>query len=145
MRLGRRTRAAEAPETEGSIAATMTGTITNSQVAVGNANVQTQTVTTTVTEAEIGELRALFACLKEQVVTADVPADRRVAAIEQVAALEQATLGDEPDLTTMRKVGRWFADNLPALAGSVTGLLVHPTVGKIVGAAGDALMAELRT
>ena len=77
--------------------------------------------------------------------TADVPAAERVAALGRVTELEQATLAGEPDVTTMRTVGRWFRTNLPKLAGSVTGVLVHPIVGKLVGAAGDALVAELRT
>ncbi len=145
MRLRRRAPDEVAPTTDGSINATISGTVSNGQVAVGNANVQTQTVTTTtVTRAELGELRDLFAQLKEQVVTADVPAGQRVAALEQVSALEQATLADEPDVSTIRSVGRWFADNLPKLAGSVAGLVVHPIVGKLVGAAGDALVAEFR-
>jgi hypothetical protein len=144
MRLRRSTPAPRAPDLDGSITATIGGTIANSQVAVGNANVQTQTVTTTtVTEAELGELREMFATLKEQVVLADVPAGQRVAALEQVTELEQATLADEPDVMTIRGVARWFAANLPKLAGAVTGVVVHPIVGKLVGAAGDALVAEL--
>lgn len=141
MRLRSRTRP---PTTDTSITATLGGAIGNSQVAVGNANVQTQTVTTsTVTDAELGELRALFDSLKERAVTADVPAGERVAALAQVTELERATLADEPDLSTMRSVGRWFATNLPALAGAVTGVVIHPIVGKLVGAAGAALVAEM--
>lgn len=145
MRLRSRTPAAAPLATDTSINATIGGTISNSQVAVGSANVQTQTVTsTTVTAAELGELRRMFEALKEQVVMADVPAGERVAALARVTELEEATLADEPDVTTMRSVGRWFGDNLPQLAGSVTGLVIHPIVGKLVGAAGDALVGELR-
>jgi len=50
--------------------------------------------------------------------------------------------GGEPDLTTMEYVKKWFVKNLPALAGSVTSLVVHPVVGKLVTAAGDAAVAE---
>lgn len=145
MRLRSRTSAAVPPTTDGSINATIGGSIANSQVAVGNANHQTQTVTTTtVTEAELGELRRMFSDLKEQVILADVPAAARVAAIARVTELEQATLADEPDVSTIQSVGRWFATHLPALAGSVTGIVVHPIVGKLVGAAGGAIAAELR-
>ncbi len=115
-------------------------------MAVGNDNAQTQTVTTTtVTQAELAELQRLLAALKEQVVVADVPAADRVAALAHVAELEQATLADEPDVATIQRVGRWFGSNLPALVGSVAGLVIHPIVGKLVGAAGDALVAEFRT
>ena len=145
MRLRSRTPAAAPLATDNSTTATIGGTIMNSQLAVGSANVQTQDVTTTtVTRAELGELRAMFADLKEQVILADVPAAARVAAIAQVSELEQATLADEPDISTMRSVGRWFVTHLPTLASSVTGIVIHPIVGKLVGAAGDALVAELR-
>ena len=53
-------------------------------------------------------------------------------------------MAEEPDLTTAQYVGRWFARNLPRLAGAVTGVVIHPIVGKLVGAAGDALVAEFR-
>lgn len=145
MRLRSRTPAAAPPDADNSITATIGGTVTNSQVAIGSANVQTQTVTTsTVTEAELGELRDMFAALKEQVVVADAPAGARVAALAQVAALEEGTLADEPDVSAMRSAGRWLATNLPRLAGSVTGIVIHPIVGKLVGAAGEAIAAELR-
>jgi hypothetical protein len=33
---------------------------------------------------------------------------------------------------------------LPELAGAVTGVIIHPIVGKLVEAAGDGLAAEFR-
>ena len=47
-------------------------------------------------------------------------------------------------MTTMEYVKRWFVKNLPGLAEAVTGVVVHPIVGKLVEAAGDALAAEFR-
>jgi hypothetical protein len=44
----------------------------------------------------------------------------------------------------MEYVKRWFVKNLPGLAGAVTSIVVHPIVGKLVEAAGDALAAEFR-
>jgi hypothetical protein len=127
-----------------SITATIGGTVTNSQVAVGNDNVQTQTIAAApVTDAELAELHQLFDALKAQIV-AEAPPERRAAALERVEELEQATLADEPDLTTMQYVGKWFGSNVPKLAGAVAGVVVHPIVGKLVGAAGDALVAEFR-
>lgn len=127
-----------------SIRATFGGAITNGQLAVGNANVQTQTVTPApATDAELAELRAMFEALKARV-AADAPPERREAAFERVEELERATFAEQPDLTTIQYVGKWFADNLPRLAGAVAGVVVHPIVGKLVGAAGDAIVAELR-
>jgi hypothetical protein len=45
-------------------------------------------------------------------------------------------------VTTVQYVGRWFRKNVPALAGAVASIVIHPIVGKLVGAAGDALVAE---
>lgn len=141
MRLRRPTAPATAPPGGQSIQATIGGAVTSSQVAVGNANVQTQTVTAApVTDAELAEVRDLFAQLKEQI-RAQAPVERRAAALERVEELEQAALADEPDLTTIQYVGRWLQTNIPRVAGAVAGLLVHPTVGRLVGAAGDALLS----
>ena len=38
----------------------------------------------------------------------------------------------------------WFGKNLPALAGSITGLIIHPVVGKIVEAAGELAASQFR-
>jgi len=38
----------------------------------------------------------------------------------------------------------WFAANVPKLAGAVAGLVVHPVVGKLVEAAGDAVVGEFK-
>ncbi len=116
------------------------------QVAVGKSITQRQVVgagAAAVTEAEIAELRQMLADLKAQVESA-APPDKKDAAVERVGELEEAMTADEPDLTTMEYVKKWFARNLPALAGTVASLVVHPIVGKLVGAAGDALAAEFR-
>jgi len=42
----------------------------------------------------------------------------------------------------MQYVRGWFAKHLPGLAGSVVGVVVHPVVGKLVTAAGDAAVAQ---
>lgn len=138
-------RGEQATPTDGqSITATI-GDVRGGQIAVGNQIVQSQTVAQApVTDAELGELRDMFEALREQVL-ADVPPHRVSAALERVEELEQATFAEQPDVTTMAYVGRWFGKNLPRVAGAVTGLVIHPIVGKLVGAAGDALVAEFRT
>ena len=117
------------------------------QVGVGKAINQTQTVgagaARTVTDAELAELRQAFAELRAQV-SAEAPPERKGAAVERIDELEEAIIADEPDLTTVDYVKRWFARNVPRLAGTVTGVIVNPIVGMLVGAAGDAVVREFQ-
>lgn len=124
------------------ISANISGNISGGQVAVGKDIAQNQTVgTAAISNEELAQLKTAFTELEAEV-AAQAPPERRAAAVERVAELEQAVLADEPDVTTIQYVGRWFRSNLPQLAGSVLSLVVHPIVGKLVGAAGDALVAE---
>jgi hypothetical protein len=129
----------------GDVHATISGAVSG-QVAVGNDITQSQQVaafTGAVTADDMRALKALIADLKAAVEGA-APAEKKAAALERVAELEDAVTADVPDLTTLEYVTSWFAKHLPALAGSVTSLVVHPLVGKVVGAAGDSLVAEFR-
>jgi hypothetical protein len=92
-------------------------------------------------EGEIGALLAQFEELKATI-EAQVPENRREAALERVEELREAIVADEPDLGTMEYVKGWFARNLPTVAGAVTSVVVNPIVGKLVSAAGDALVEE---
>lgn len=126
-----------------SISANITGDVSG-QVAVGKHIAQHQTVSAADLGAgELAQLREAFADLRASV-AAQAPPERQAAAVERVEELEQACLADEPDMTTIAYVGRWFQTNLPGLAGAVTSIFVHPVVGRIVGAAGEAIAAELR-
>ncbi|MGD1994345.1 MAG: caspase family protein [Anaerolineae bacterium] len=116
------------------------------QVAVGEGITQAQTIGVSrpeVTQADLTELRRMLADLRATVET-EAPPEKKEAALERVEELGQAIAASEPDLTTMEYVKRWFAKHLPGLAGAVTGVVVHPIVGKLVEAAGDALAAEFR-
>jgi hypothetical protein len=125
------------------ISAQITGAVSG-QVAVGKRIAQHQTTgAADVTPDELAQLRQAFADLRADV-AAQAPPERQAAAVERVEELEQAVLAEEPDMTTIAYVGRWFKTNLPGLAGAVTGIVVHPVVGRIVGAAGNAIAAELR-
>jgi hypothetical protein len=124
----------------------ITGSDVSGQVAVGDGNVQLQTIgapSPEVAEADRVELRRLVADLKTRI-EAEVSSEKKNAALERIGELEQALTGDEPDLTTMEYVNRWFARHLPGLAGAVAGVVVHPIVGKLVEAAGEGLAAEFR-
>ncbi len=127
------------------IRATISGDVSG-QVAVGKGITQTQTVGATqpeVTEAELAELRQALADLKTKV-AAEAPPEKKDAALERVDELKDAITAEKPDLTTMEYVKGWFVKNLPGLAGAVTSVVVHPIVGRLVEAAGDALTTEFR-
>jgi len=127
------------------IRATISGDVSG-QVAVGKGIAQVQTAGAArpeVTEEDLAELRRMLAELREKV-AAEAPPEKRDAALERVGELEEAVTAGEPDLTTMEYVKKWFARNLPGLAGAVVSVVVHPIVGKLVEAAGDALAAEFR-
>ncbi|MBS1869451.1 MAG: hypothetical protein JSS99_07280 [Actinobacteria bacterium] len=115
------------------------------QIAIGNEIEQRQALgdaaVAAVTEAEREQVRLAFAHLREQV-AAQAPPEQRAAAVERVEELQQAVFAQQPDLTTIQYVTRWFRRNLPALAGSVTALVINPLVGRLVQVAGDRL-AEL--
>lgn len=124
----------------GDVRATVTGNVSG-QVAVGTGNVQHQVVGgAAVTGAELAELRALLAAARRDVAD-QAPADKRGPAIERLDELDEAIDGDDPDLlrTTVEYVKRWFTRQLPDLAGTVVGVLVHPVLGRIVAAAGGAV------
>ena len=128
------------------ISADISGDVSG-QVGVGKAIHQTQTVgaeaARTPTDAELAELHRAFAELKAQV-SAEAPPERKGAAVERIDELEEAIIADEPDLTTVDYVKRWFTRNVPRLAGTVTGVIVNPIVGMLVGAAGDAAVREFQ-
>ncbi len=85
-----------------SISANITGNISGGQVAVGKHIAQNQAVgTAAVSSAELAQLRGAFAELATEV-EAQAPPERRAAAVERVAELEQALLADEPDITTVQ-------------------------------------------
>jgi hypothetical protein len=96
-----------------------------------------------VTEADLADLRRAVEAVKAQI-AAEVPPGQQAAALERVDELAEAAVAQEPDLTTLAYIRKWFGKNLPKLAGSVTGLIVHPVVGKLVEAAGDLAVAQFR-
>ena len=97
----------------------------------------------TVTEADLAELRSAVDEVRARI-RAEAPPEQQAAALERVDEVEQAVVAEEPDLTTLQYVRNWFLKNLPKLAGAVTGLVVHPVVGKIVEAAGDVAASQFR-
>ena len=126
------------------IEATISGEISG-QVAVGKHITQQQTIGAArqeVTPEERAELQRLLDELKTQI-EAEAPAEKKDAALERVQELEEELGSEKPDLSTMAYVKRWFGKNLPKLAGAVTGVIIHPIVGKLVEAAGEGLSEKL--
>lgn len=116
------------------------------QIAVGKDIRQTQSTGggPAVSEEDIQELRQAIKALKERV-KSEAPPEKAEAAVERLDELETAVIEkDEPDLTTMEYVKQWFGEHLPQLAGAVSSVVVHPIVGRLVEAAGDAAVAEFK-
>ena len=128
-----------------SINATIGNVSDRSQVAVGHHIQQEQThgAPPVMTEEEMAQLRHLFDELKTKIAQ-EVPPAEKEKALERVDELQAAVTAKEPDLTTMEYVRNWFVKNLPTVAGSVVGLIVHPLVGKLVEVGGDALASTFR-
>jgi hypothetical protein len=103
---------------------------------IGAMNVQ-------VTQAELGELRQAFADLRQQVAAA-APPEQRDKALEMVDELERNTISEDPKPVTMRYVRDWFLENVPKVAGAVTGVIINPIVGKLVAAAGDVVAGQFK-
>lgn len=118
------------------------------QMAIGDNNTQqnlvnSQNTTAATSPADLATLKQMFATLKTQVTEA-APDDKKASALERIDELEEAITSDQPDLTTMDYVKRWFVKNLPTLSGAVTGVVIHPIVGKLVETAGTMAADEFK-
>jgi hypothetical protein len=126
----------------------ISGTISNvgGQAAIGTDIQQTQTwidLTAAPTAEELQQLAAAFTSLKAEIERDALP-EVREEAIQQAEALEQATVGPEPNVSAMATARRWFLEHAPKLFGAVTAVIINPIVGKVVQTAGDAIAEEYR-
>ena len=121
--------------------------ISNSgQLAIGSGITQIHTVNTAkpeITAADREALRLMLAELRS-LMEVRAPSDTRQAALEYVDELAETLTAPQPDLGVIGYVKQWFTRHLPQLAGAVSGVIVHPIVGKLVEAAGDGLAAEFK-
>ena len=127
-----------------SISASISGNISGN-VAVGKEISQIQNLAPS-PEVSAGDrlaLKQLLDVLNTQV-AAEVPADKKDAALEHLEELEETLTSDEPDLATMEYVVKWFKKKLPQLTGYVVGVLLNPVVGKVVEATGEVAAGELK-
>ncbi len=127
-----------------------TGGDNSGQLAIGDNNsqeytslVNSQNTAASQAPADLATLRQMFATLKTQVAET-APADKKASALERIDELEDAITAEEPDLTTMDYIKRWFVKNLPTLSGAVTSVVIHPIVGKLVEAAGTMAADEFQ-
>jgi hypothetical protein len=68
-----------------------------------------------------------------------VPDRQKLLGQEFVGQLEQELTRTEepPDGSVIKVAGDWLLKNVPALAGTLASIFLHPIVGKVVEAAGD--------
>lgn len=113
------------------------GDVSGGQVAVG------KHISQTLTKTESVQFEQMFEDLKAEV-EQKAPPEEKKEAVAKVTELKEAITAKEPDLTRMEAVRNWFIKHLPTVAGSVTGLIINPLVGKLVQAGGDALAASFK-
>jgi hypothetical protein len=119
------------------------------QMIIGNNNVQIVQNVRSGASLSVQERQTLqeeFAALRD-LISLEAHSDSKSTALERASELERALLESQPDpkmLTKMEYIRDWFVDNLPGIAGVVGGLVVHPLVGRLVEAGGDALVAEFK-
>src|SRR5215467_4824533 len=115
-------------------------------VQVGHHNQIVRSAPAPVSAEDLAAFRAAIDEIKAQLANpaTAVGAAAQVEAKAQLDALHTAATAAKPDLDTMQKVRNWFVNHLPAFAGVITGLFVHPVVGAVVKSAGDAVTAEFR-
>lgn len=127
---------------------TITGSTINAPVTTGSGNTVSMQnggaqPAPAVTPDELAALRAALTALKAQV-EAQIAAAQKPVAMDHVKELTETLTSPQPDVSTIGYIKRWFAKNAPGLAGAVTSVIVHPVVGKVVAAAGDALVAKFK-
>ncbi len=114
-------------------------------VVAGRNNTITNSAVTTYprpTEAELAEFKTAVDAVKRQALAASP--EEGLDAVDQLTEFHKAATAPKPDLTTMQRVRTWFVKHLPTMAGTVTGLLIHPVVGALVKSGGDAIVAEFK-
>lgn len=131
---------AESSSTAGKFTITF-GEVAQSQIVVGDYNHVAQSVG--LSPQEVTALRAVFGDARSEVASCVAP-ELRDDALTRTAELEAAVISAQPDPTRVRRVLRWFREHAPEAAGAVVSAVVHPLVGKVVEAAGEAVAGRFR-
>lgn len=106
------------------ISVTLSGHVSG-QVAVGKGITQVQAIgaaKATMTEADRAAVYQMLSGLKARV-EVESPPEQKQAAIERIKELGEALTAQEPDLTTIEYVQRWFVKNVPRLVEEVNGII----------------------
>lgn len=119
------------------------GTISGGQVSLGVGSRPPSEPTRPQIESHQAVVREQLRQLKMQV-AAEAPTDKKTAALERLDELSEALTASPPDLDTLAYVKSWFGKNIPALVEAVAAVMVHPSVGQLMAAAGEAVAAEYR-
>jgi len=93
-------------------------------------------------ESLLNALKPLISKL-DQEVAATTPPEQQSAIKEKAEELKETILSGKPDVSTLGYLKAWFARNAPKLVGTVTSIIIHPIVGRLVEATGDILVTEL--
>jgi hypothetical protein len=128
----------------GGVRARISGGVSG-QVAIGS-DIRQQYVIGGGSEVTPEERRQLLAAVEElaaQMVALASDAQRENAR-QNAQELREAVTAQKPNLRSLEYVRTWVGKHLPQLAGSVTSLVLHPILGKLVEAAGTALAEEFR-
>jgi serine/threonine protein kinase len=118
------------------------GTISGGQVSVGSSSSsQPSEPALPMLENHLAIVRQKLSELRAQV-EAQAPLRKKKAALERVDELGDALTATPPDLDTLAYVKNWFGKNISTLAGAVTEVIIHPSVDKLMAAAGETVAAE---
>lgn len=95
------------------------------------------------TAEEIKSLETKFNQLDKEIKSA-TPKEIQPKAQEQAEQLKEEVLSEKPDPTIIEQAKSWFITNLPAVIGTVTSIVSHPIVGKLVESAGEYTLKNFR-
>ncbi len=116
------------------------------QIAVGRGITQKQ-VRTVLTPEFLAEIRTAVSEVRSRV-EEQAPPELVAEANAQLDQLSQAISEEEPSPeelpSRMERVRNWFIEHLPSMAGTVSSLVIHPIVGRLVEVAGDHAADSLK-
>ena len=95
------------------------------------------------TAGELQDLGERFQALDREI-QKEVPSELQPEAKARAEQLKAEAAREKPDPSVLSQVKGWFVENLPSLLGTVTGILTHPIVGKLVEAAGEYTLGQFR-
>ena len=129
------------PQTSGDIIKGEVGNVgPGAQVGIGKGITQTSiSITPQLSSEELAEVSRMFATLREQLAALDIPQSKKLTGQELASELEKELTKTDgaPDGNAIKFLGSWLLDNIPAMAGTITGIFASPIVGKLVEASGD--------